>query len=727
MKLPLFLACVACVPCLGDGVAVAAEAPPAAAAEAPLVRSRQSGPWSAVETWDAGRVPQTGDRVVVRAGHHVAYDVDSREVIRLVQVAGTLEFARDRDTRLEAGLISVIPSESPTEEGFDCHLSPDAPGHAHGGAHGGAHDGAPDGRPALLIGEPGAPVPAEFSATIRLHHVQGTDPQSCPALINCGGRLELHGAPMPRTWVKLQRTAEVGTTRVALAEPTPGWEVGDQVIVTSTERQRDRRGPSGGFFDNAQTEPRRIVRLGSKDFTGGYPLELDKPLLFEHYADGDFRAEVANLSRNVVVESADPDGVRGHTMIHADSAGSIGYAEFRHLGKRDVLGRYSLHFHLCGTGMRGSSVIGASIWDSHNRFLTIHGTDGLVVRDCVGYKSVGHGFFLEDGTETNNVLDRNLAVTVGPGKPLPEQVIPFDPNRGAGFWFANCQNVFTRNVAAECAEYGYRFDCKRTDDFDPVLPIRSFNGTVEARDTRTMPFVRFEGNEAHTMKFFCMNLRGVTRPERGLDIYNQNVTLAREAAEAVPTPGYPFWIRDFRCWEANWALHLGAPGVFVDGLNVFRSDVAIWRSVMDRSGFRRMTTREMRVNDIHNPLSVGLPDETEEESAARRSFRGVSSFTDDLPPTTLVTRAVREGTVVRVEGSVADASDVKQVLVNGRPARSTRDHFAEWEVALEAPAGEPLEVVAVAEDVNGLVEPTPHRLTVPTGPTPRPMHSASVD
>ena len=97
-------------------------------------------------------------------------------------------------------------------------------------------------------------------------------------------------------------------------------------------------------------------------------------------------------------------------MYHRGSAGSISYAEFRHLGKEGMLGRYSLHFHLCGDTMRGSSVIGASIWDSGNRWLTIHGTNYLVVRDCVGYRSIGHGFFLEDGTEVYNVLDRNLAV-----------------------------------------------------------------------------------------------------------------------------------------------------------------------------------------------------------------------------------------------------------------------------------------------------------------------------
>ena len=44
--------------------------------------------------------------------------------------------------------------------------------------------------------------------------------------------------------------------------------------------------------------------------------------------------------------------------------------------------------------MRGASVVGASIWDSGNRWITIHGTNYLVVRDCVGYRSLGHGFWL---------------------------------------------------------------------------------------------------------------------------------------------------------------------------------------------------------------------------------------------------------------------------------------------------------------------------------------------
>ena len=46
--------------------------------------------------------------------------------------------------------------------------------------------------------------------------------------------------------------------------------------------------------------------------------------------------------------------------------------------------------------------------------MVIHGTNYLIARDNVGYRSKGHGFYLEDGTEVYNVLDRNLAVGARP-------------------------------------------------------------------------------------------------------------------------------------------------------------------------------------------------------------------------------------------------------------------------------------------------------------------------
>src|SRR5262249_8342636 len=148
--------------------------------------------------------------------------------------------------------------------------------------------------------------------------------------------------------------AKPGARSVALSERLSGWRVGDRIIVTASNRV-------ASYKHATQTEERIITSICNRH------VELDKPLEFLHLGTGDYRGEVANLSRNVIVESGRPDESRGHTMYHRGSAGSISYAEFRHLGKDGVLGRYSLHYHLVGDTMRGSSVVGASIWDSDNR------------------------------------------------------------------------------------------------------------------------------------------------------------------------------------------------------------------------------------------------------------------------------------------------------------------------------------------------------------------------
>ena len=270
---------------------------------------------------------------------------------------------------------------------------------------------------------------------------------------------------------------------------------------------------------------------------------------------------MANLSRNVVVESADPASSRGHTMYHRGSSGSISHAEFRHLGKEGVLGKYSLHFHMVGDTMRGSSVVGASIWDSGNRWITIHGTNYLVVRDCVGYGSVGHGFYLEDGSEAYNVLDRNLAVGAFAGEPLPGQFLPFDRNEGAGFWWANSLNSFTRNVAVECDRYGYRYQATPNASGRLVRPVLRPDGQIEQVDIRTLPFVRFEGNEAHAQ------LGGMNMGEG--------------VAGIGPDERHPFLIRDLRIWESLWSFQPGAPSIVLDSIDIRNSKYGIFTPQYD--------------------------------------------------------------------------------------------------------------------------------------------------
>ncbi len=639
--------------------------------EKQLIRSVQSGPWSAPATWAGNSVPGKGARVQVRTGHRVVYDVSAEHVIRFLHVAGTLTFAHDKDTRLNVGLIKVQAGDDASEGGFDCdgHFADPEPGKP---------------RPALEVGAPQQPIAAGKSARICLVYVEGMDRQSCPAIICCGGRMDFHGQPLSRTWVPLGSTTKIGESIVNLAEPVSGWKVGDRLIVTATTRQNKiKKTFKPSVRDAAQTEERIITALNGTSAT------LDKPLQFVHLADGLYRGEVANLSRNVIIESAAPAKARGHTMYHRNSAGSIGYAEFRHLGMEGVLGRYSLHYHLAGDTMRGSSVIGASIWDSGNRWLTIHGTNYLVVRDCVGYQSVGHGFFLEDGTEVFNVLDRNLAVQAFLGKPLPKQVLPFDKNDGSGFWWANSLNTFTRNSAVECDEYGYFFQAPKTADFDPARFVQQPDGSRKQVDIRTLPFIRFEDNEAHCQRRHAFNLGG-------------GVPFGEPTVGGVgPDEKHPFLIRNMRFWDVHWAIHPVSPSVLLDNIDIHDADYGIWRPVYNRHVYRKIAMSQIPAKQDYAFVN-GSPGNKEAD------FPRPLAPIDDLPPMTVIThvRKVGNGKLL-VRGTTSDDAGVAKVIVNGREGARLRANFAEWEVELSGVQGD---LAAHAIDAAGNVEKRPHVL-----------------
>jgi hypothetical protein len=533
------------------------------AAPSGLIRSSKSGLWTAASTWEGGKVPGPGARVQVREGHTVTYDAQAGPVIRMVHVAGVLTFAGDRDTRLDVGLIKIQPGEDASEEGFDCdaHVADIEVGRT---------------RPALEVGTPDRPIDAKHTALIRLHYVDGMDKESCPAIVCCGGRMDFHGAPLNRAWVRLGETAKSGADAIVLAEPVTGWKVGDRIIVTATNRAYGKK--------YGTTEERVIKTID------GTTITLDKALEHEHLGAGDYRGEVANLSRNVVVESADPKGLRGHTMYHRYSAGSISYAEFRHLGKKDVLGRYALHFHLVGDTMRGSSVIGASIWDSHNRWLTIHGTNYLVVRDCVGYQSIGHGFFLEDGTEVYNVLDRNLAVGARRGKRLKGQILGFDANDGAGFWWANSLNTFTRNTAAENDQYGFRYEATPSSRLKLEFNVQQPDGSKRRVDIRTLPFVRFDDNEAHS----------------NVGLYGFN--LGEGVNRVGPDARHPFIVRNMKIWDIHYAFRPQVPSLHVENMTIHKAAYGVYHPNYDNHVYKNLTISQTNTE----PFNRGHDDRSDQ-------------------------------------------------------------------------------------------------------------------
>ncbi|HEV3439576.1 MAG TPA: G8 domain-containing protein [Gemmata sp.] len=533
------------------------------AADAPVIRSAKSGPWSDPATWTDNKVPGTGARVLIREGHRVVYDVKSEAVIRGLKISGAFSFSPDKDTVLNVGLIKVQAGDEYSEDGFDCE------GHML------ASD-AHKPKPALDVGTFDQPIAAGKTAIIRLHYVEGMNKETCPAIVCCGGAMSFHGQPLSRTWVKLGASAKIDDKVVTLAEPVTGWRVGDHIIVTATQTH-------GPAKTESRTEERIIAAIE------GIQLMLDKPLAMAHLGDGDYRGEVANLSRNVVVESADPTGVRGHTMYHKNSASSITFAEFRHLGKKDVLGKYAIHFHLCRDTMRGSSVIGNSIWDSHNRWLTIHGTDYLIARDNVGYRSIGHGFFLEDGTEVYNVLDRNLAVGAKAGKKLPKQVLPFDQNEGAGYWWTCSLNTFTRNIATECDHYGFRYEATPTSALKLLFPIRQADGTRKDTDPRTLPFVRFEDNEVHA----------------SIGLYGVN--LGEGVNRIGPDANHPFVVKNLKIWDVHYGFRPQVPNLLVENMTLHRVAYGVYHPNYEGHVYRNLLISQTHTepfNRGHDDLSI---------------------------------------------------------------------------------------------------------------------------
>ncbi len=81
------------------------------------------------------------------------------------------------------------------------------------------------------------------------------------------------------------------------------------------------------------------------------------------------------------------------------------------MGQNLTLARYPIHWHLVGDA-QGQYIKNASIHDTYNRCVTVHGTNYVRVENNVTYNTVGHCFFLEDGIEHGNEFVRNLAIQI---------------------------------------------------------------------------------------------------------------------------------------------------------------------------------------------------------------------------------------------------------------------------------------------------------------------------
>lgn len=310
------------------------------------------------------------------------------------------------------------------------------------------------------------------------------------------GVIRLHGEERV-SWTQLGANANAGSTSIRLKEAVD-WRAGDTILVVSSRLQW------------AEAEKRTLTGLSE----GNTRLALSSPLSHAHtgvvktYTEGsrtwtaDLRAEVGLLTHNIKIQgdaASSTTGHGGHVMIMDDAAAYFSGVELYKMGQKKLLGRYPFHWHMLGAAGAGQYFKNSSIHQSYNRAITIHGTESTLVENNFFYDHIGHGVFLEDGSERFNVIKKN--VTLLTRRPAPgEQVTPSDnelvqlQNRTpASYWITNPQNTFEDNVAAGTEGTGFWFAF-------PERPMGLSRNHSRFRDLRprTLPMISFKGNSAHS-------------------------------------------------------------------------------------------------------------------------------------------------------------------------------------------------------------------------------------
>lgn len=200
--------------------------------------------------------------------------------------------------------------------------------------------------------------------------------------------MDLHGRKFAPTWTRLSETADAGSRGIVLQDDVD-WRVGQHIVVTTSIFKDE--------FDN-QNEVRAIAEV-SED---GRRLVLDSPLTFHHYGGPEYQCEVALLSRSILIQGAPStkaSKVGPHIRLQKPSR-IRGVQAFR-AGQLNVMGAYPFHFHMVGDG-EDSYFTDNSVYQSYYRCYTVHGTNGALVKDNVGFDVNGHCFYVEDGVEEGN-------------------------------------------------------------------------------------------------------------------------------------------------------------------------------------------------------------------------------------------------------------------------------------------------------------------------------------
>lgn len=309
-------------------------------------------------------------------------------------------------------------------------------------------------------------------------------------------------------------------------EPGDKWKKGDEIVVTTTDYlpgHSEKLRIVGDFPDNKDSEYRGGAKVNFEAFDT--PTNTTKKLEWWHngvryggradtparrfntetdgrlprrlrnsiandltWTGAETRAAVALLSRSIkIVSGGDKAGVlfpavntngpsyhygahmvirQGFEHLH------ISGVEFVQMGQGGRLGHYPVHFHMARKTPFWTVIKDSAVNESMNRWFVLHSTQNVTLARNVGYKSIGHGYYLESGTESDNQLYSNIGIFARAAvenrqneRKVPgilayngqdKRSFPYrsDVETPTVFWISNGWNDFIGNMAAGAGTCG---------------------------------------------------------------------------------------------------------------------------------------------------------------------------------------------------------------------------------------------------------------------------------
>ncbi|KAM9270481.1 cell surface hyaluronidase CEMIP2-like [Cariama cristata] len=304
-----------------------------------------------------------------------------------------------------------------------------------------------------------------------------------------------------------------------LVDEVTSWLPGDRIVIASTD------------YSMHQAEEFNLLPCPE---CKSNQVKIDGSPLYLHIGeviDGiDMRAEVGLLTRNILIQGEMEDSCYGQNQCQFFSFDTFGGhvkilrnfssvhmsgVELKNMGQQ-ILGSYPVHFHLAedvderGGYERPTYLDNLAIHHCFSRCVAIHGTHGLLVKDTIGYDTLGHCFFLEDGTEQRNTFYHNLGLLTRSGTILPSDrseamclairshvygnyvpVPSTDCMAVSTFWIANPNNNLIENAAAGAQDVGMWYIFHR-------VPTGQSEGRYPEGQAEHTPLGVFYNNRVHS-------------------------------------------------------------------------------------------------------------------------------------------------------------------------------------------------------------------------------------